>query len=163
MVIINLIGSRKKIPFTQKDLTFIVKTFHKVANKKVGINLPLTIDCCLVSRKKIIQLNEKWRGKSQPAAILAFPDYYLKQKGEPVRGEIHLGDLIIAPEVIKSKAKENFGESNLKNFRLQFINSFIHSLAHLYGYTHDSIKNILKMDGVEKQTKGVVIKKLIRS
>lgn len=163
MVIINLIGSRKKIPFTQKDLTFIVKTFHKIADKKIEIDLPLTIDCCLVSRKKIIQLNEKWRGKSQSATILAFPDYYLKQKGEPVRGEIHLGDLIIAPEVIRSKAKENFGESNLKNFRLQFINSFIHSLAHLYGYTHNSIKNILKMEKVEKQIKEIVIKKLIRS
>lgn len=163
MVIINLIGPKKKIPLTQKDLIFIVTTFHKIADRKIEINLPLTINYCLVNRAKIIQLNEKWRKKSQPSAILAFPDYYLKQKEEPVKEEIHLGDLIIAPEVIRSKAKENFSEDNLKNFRLQFVNSFIHSLAHLYGYTHDTIKNAFKMEEIEQRTQRIVIKKLIRS
>jgi len=163
MVIINLMGLKKKIPLTKKDINLLVSTFHIITNKKIDLDLPLTINCVLVSKEKIIQLNEKWRKKKQLSAILAFPDYYLKQKKEPVQEEVHLGDLIISPEAIRIKAKENFKVSNLESFRLQFIYSFIHSLAHLYGYTHDSLRKAVEMEKIEKRARTIIIKKLIRS
>jgi rRNA maturation RNase YbeY len=163
MITVNFTGSKKKIPLTSRDFVIIVQAFFKIIKKKIDNSFPIVVNCRLVSKAEIIRLNKKWRKKVQPSAILAFPDYYLKQRGEPIREEVHLGDLVIAPEIIRTQAKKNFLSNNVTSFRLQFINSLIHSIAHLYGYTHDSEKKFLQMEAIEKQVQKTVIKKLMRN
>jgi rRNA maturation RNase YbeY len=87
----------------------------------------------------------------------------LSLPAEPLKEEIHLGDMMICPKVIKQRTKENFSTFNYQNFRLQFISSFIHSLTHLYGYTHENDNRADKMESEEKRVQNIVIKKLIKS
>lgn len=163
MTIISFRGSIENIPLTIKEIQFIVDTAQKLLGRKLPKNLPLVLNCCVVSETKIIDINTSWRHKKQSSPIIAFPDYYLKLPDEPLKEEIHLGDMIICPKVIKQRTKENFSTFNYQNFRLQFISSFIHSLVHLYGYTHENDDRTNKMESKEKKVQNIVIKKLIKS
>jgi probable rRNA maturation factor len=163
MTIISFKGSIEKIPLTIKEIQFIVDTTQKLLGTKLPKNLPLVLNCCLVSEAKITGINTSWRHKKQSSPIIAFPDYYLKLPDEPLQEEIHLGDMIICPKVIRERTKENFPTFNYQNFRLQFIFSFIHSLVHLYGYTHENDNKANKMESMEKRVQNIVIKKLIKS
>ncbi len=163
MTIISFKGSAKKIPLTTHEIQFIVSTAQKLLGGEIPQKLPLVINCLVVSESRVIIINETWRHKKQPSPLIAFPDYYLKLKNEPLEEEIHLGDMVICPTVIAKKTKENFSVFNQQNFRQQFILSFVHSLAHLYGYTHDNERKAKAMERKEKQVADIVIKKLIKS
>jgi rRNA maturation RNase YbeY len=163
MTIISFKGSTKNIPLTIKEIQFIVDTAQKLLGRKLPRNLPLVLNCCVVSEAKVTGINTSWRHKKQSSPIIAFPDYYLSLPAEPLKEEIHLGDMMICPKVIKQRTKENFSTFNYQNFRLQFISSFIHSLTHLYGYTHENDNRADKMESEEKRVQNIVIKKLIKS
>ncbi|HPS28210.1 MAG TPA: rRNA maturation RNase YbeY [Candidatus Paceibacterota bacterium] len=162
MTIISFAGRGSKIPLTSQELQFIVDTAQKLLGDKLPKNLPLVLNCKVVSEKKIIAINETWRHKKQPSPIIAFPDYYLKVKDEPVEEEVHLGDMFICLDVLTQRTRENFAVFNQQNFRQQFIRSFIHSLLHLYGYTHEEDKKAELMERKEQQVADIVIKKLIK-
>lgn len=162
MIIISFVGRNDRVPLTSQELQFIVGVTQKLLGEKLPKKLPLTLNCKIVNKKQILVINKDWRHKKQLSPIIAFPDYCLRLKNEPIEEEIHLGDMFICPEVLVQKTRENFVVFNNQNFRQQFIHSFIHSLLHLYGYTHDEDKNAKLMEKKEQQVRSIVIKKLIK-
>ena len=162
MIIISFTGRSNKIPLTSQELQLVIDTTQKLLGTRLPKNLPLVLNCKSVSEKEIITINETWRHKKQPSPIIAFPDYYLKLANEPIEEEIHLGDMFICPQVLIQRTRENFAVFNKQNFRQQFICSFVHSLLHLYGYTHENDKKADLMERKERQVTDIVIKKLIK-
>jgi len=162
MIVISFTGRKSKIPLTSRELQLIITTTQRLLGIKLPKALPLVLNCKIVNEKKMVVMNETWRHQKQASPIIAFPDYYLKLAGEPVKEEIHLGDMLICPQVLKQKTKDNFSVNNKQNFRQQFIRSFTHSLLHLYGYTHDKDKQAKAMEKKEQQVSDIVIEKLIK-
>jgi probable rRNA maturation factor len=76
----------------------------------------------LVGKKRIRELNRRYRRKDRPTDVLAFPDK------EPER----LGELVICPEEVKKNAKR-FNST----FKKELARVLIHGLLHLLGRDHE--------------------------
>lgn len=97
--------------------------------RKVALSL------IFVDSQSIRRLNNYWRGKNKETTVLSFSF-----------GEEMLGDVFLCPEEIKKQVKK-FNLS-LNSFYQELV---VHSLLHLYGYTHDKKKDRLKMEYLENK------------
>ena len=97
--------------------------------KKIALSL------IFVDSKSIRRLNNYWRGNDKETTVLSFSF-----------DEKMLGDIFLCPEEIKKQVKR-FNLS-LDSFYQKLV---VHSLLHLYGYTHDKRKNKLKMEHLENK------------
>ena len=95
--------------------------------------------------REIINLNKKFRKRSNSTDVLSFPFHNKKNFKNKMKKEkeIYLGDIIINLNKVKEK-------KNLKNFKLEFNKLWIHGLTHLFGYDHKKEKEFRKMYKVEK-------------
>jgi len=106
MIIISFVGRNDRVPLTSQELQFIVGVTQKLLGEKLPKKLPLTLNCKIVNKKQILVINKDWRHKKQLSPIIAFPDYCLRLKNEPIEEEIHLGDMFICPEVLVQKLEK---------------------------------------------------------
>jgi probable rRNA maturation factor len=93
----------------------------------------IALSLIFVDSQSIRRLNNYWRGKNKETTVLSFSF-----------DEEMLGDIFLCPEEIKKQVKR-FNLS-LDSFYQKLV---VHSLLHLYGYTHDKKKDRLKMERLE--------------
>lgn len=76
------------------------------------------------------QLNQFWRHHAKPTTVLSFQE----------------GDIFLCPLEIKKQALQ--WQLPLKTFYQKLI---IHSILHVFGYTHDNLKDAKKMELLESK------------
>ncbi len=103
-----------------------LRGFH-LDNPEVGIHL--------VSAEEMRRINRDYRSQDKPTDVISFPIDEPIKKGK-VDGEVTiLGDIFLAPEMIKG----------------DIIEIIIHGLTHLLGFDHKSQKEEEKFNQVIKK------------
>ncbi len=116
--------------FLKKKLSQIKKIpFFKKKNQEFSI--------LLTNKKKMRQLNYKFRKKNKVTDVLSFPIRDLQGK------KSYIGDIAICFEMINKRSK-------LSNFYIEFDKMWIHGYFHLIGYDHKKLKDFKKMAKKEK-------------
>jgi len=111
------------LEWTEIFLESLKKTKKDVKNSK---RLDLTeLSIIYINEAKMQTLNKKYRGFNKPTDVLSF-------KGDDL---FSLGEVLLCQEQMKLKAMKT--DLNLK-FYTQFI--ICHSVLHLLGYSHDTVK-----------------------
>lgn len=138
ILIYNL--SKEKVP-SKKFFEDLVSKTLKILKEKDKVSLSLVFIEAITSQ----QLNNYWRYKNSVASVLTFPlqDNLSKQL---FNKEKILGDIFLCPEKIKEQAKEF--KISLTSFYKKIT---IHSLLHLYGYSHSQEKEAQKMEKLENK------------
>tara|TARA_B100001123_G_scaffold281740_1_gene313827 strand:+ start:225 stop:671 length:447 start_codon:yes stop_codon:yes gene_type:complete len=86
----------------------------------------------LTNRKKMKQLNYRFRKKNKATDVLSFP------LREFPSNKFYIGDIAICFEIINKRSK-------LSNFNIEFDKMWIHGYFHLIGYDHRKLKDFKKM------------------
>ncbi len=105
---------------------FLKKIAREILRKEKRKNLELSI--AFVNKKKIKELNRKYRGKNIATDVLAFPELKLPK----TKVKNFLGEIIICPQEVKKNS-----EIFKTNFRKETINCLIHGILHILGYDHE--------------------------
>jgi probable rRNA maturation factor len=140
VLIYNL--DRQRIP-SKRFFCSIIKKSLVVLKEKKRIALSLIF----IDSRSIRRLNNYWRRKDKETTVLSFP----LNEDENI-----LGDIFFCPEEIKKQAK--IFEISINHFYQKLV---VHSLLHLYGYTHGQMKNQLKMERLEDKIIDAIDNKLI--
>ncbi|MDD3098221.1 MAG: rRNA maturation RNase YbeY [Candidatus Pacebacteria bacterium] len=138
ILIYNLV--KKEIP-SQRFFQKLVEKSLVVLGEKKKVNLSLIF----IDAQDSKRLNNYWRNKNIVASVLSFPFHQsfpvkIKEK------EKVLGDIFLCPEKIENQAREF--KILLPSFYTKIV---IHSLLHLYGYTHEKEKDSKKMERLENK------------
>lgn len=94
-------------------------------------------DIVFVIKAKIKELNSKHLNKNLPTDVLSFP---LDQNSQVTAGPdqaINLGDIFICQEIAQNN-----------NHEISFL--IVHGFLHLIGLDHNSLRQSLKWDKIEK-------------
>lgn len=115
-----------------------LKELIKIAIKQTVSNVDIKgyneISILLTSDTQIEQLNRQYRSINQPTNVLSFPSE-----------KPHLGDIILSYEYIQKEL------INLnKKFEEHISHLIIHGTLHLYGFDHESDKNAVTMENMER-------------
>ncbi len=142
---ITIKNTQRKIPVNKSKLgKQIAAMLKSVGYKDFDIGVWLT------TNKTIQRYNKKFRTKDKPTDILSFPFHpNLKPKKYIViceQEEKNLGDLIISLEFAKKGAT-----AWNRSFAQHLTALIAHGIAHLLGYTHDTSKDTLDMQKIEKK------------
>ena len=90
----------------------------------------------LTNNAEIAELNRDYRNKNSPTNVLSFPSHELNPgqylEIEQYNGYIHLGDIVLAEEVI---IRESI-EGNI-SFMDHLTHLVVHSVLHLLGFDHE--------------------------
>lgn len=109
----------------------------------------------LVDVATMTLLNERHRGKDGPTDVLSFPLEDAEPGSPPVRlpggPPLHLGDIFIAPSVVRGNAATN-GVS----FEEELALVTVHGLLHLLGWDHELGEEAELMEAREGEYLAVV-------
>ena len=122
-------GKEKKGSYLTKDK--ISHKFLKESVKKILRYLKKqkkSFSLILVSPSEIKQKNNYWRKQNKATTVLTFSE----------------GDIFLCPKEIKKQASKR-KISQKKFYQLLLV----HSILHLFGYTHDDKKDTKIMEGLE--------------
>lgn len=128
VLIYNL--DKQNIPSKRFFCSVIEKSLIVLKEKR-----KIALSLIFVDSQSIRRLNNYWRGKNKETTVLSFSF-----------DEEMLGDIFLCPEEIKKQVKKF--NLPLDSFYQKLV---IHSLLHLYGYTHDKKKDRLKMEYLESK------------
>ncbi len=114
-----------------------------------GFDAGAEVSVALVSPDRMAQLNATYMGRSGPTDVLAFPLESL-QPGEVIRSEpggppVGLGDVFIAPVVVRDNALEHGA-----TFEDEMSLMVAHGILHLVGYDHEDDGDAELMESREK-------------
>jgi probable rRNA maturation factor len=123
-IVVNQSGCRVSVGAVKKNAERILKRLKK--DWVLGI--------FFVPKKKIKELNRKYRRKNKETDVLSFE---MKEEG-------YLGDVIIAPEIARKNASE-YGIAYAK----ELSRLVIHGILHLLDYDHGNKKDKLRMFGIQ--------------
>jgi probable rRNA maturation factor len=141
---ITLISNQKKVPVDTAWLTSLVTHILDELNYQ-----DYDIGIMLTSNEDMQNYNETYRNKTGPTDILSFSYHQLTpgQRIEPLTEEDkNLGDLILAPEYIKSYTnKEGI------SFEHRIMILIVHSICHLLGYDHEQDEEYNVMQAEEER------------
>lgn len=113
----------------------LVTAHHNIKTASVNVNI--------VSNDEIQQINKDFRHKDKPTNIISFE--FERPEGLPDNiVDDFLGDIVIAPEVLKQEALEQN-----KNLDDHWYHIFIHGLLHLLGLDHIDEKEAEEMENLE--------------
>ncbi len=126
--------------YLERKINKLNSTNKKFKKKDIFFTLLLS------DNKEIKSLNKKFRKKNKSTDVLSFPFQTKNELNKKLKNdkEIYLGDIIINLNKIKNK-------KNLKDFKFEFDQLWIHGLIHLFGYDHKKDKDFVKMNKVEKK------------
>jgi probable rRNA maturation factor len=99
------------------------------------------IGLVFVSKKRMLELNKKYRGKNKVTNVLSFSE------GPP--NDLGAGDIVICPVVVKREAQE-YGFTQ-KYWMTRLV---VHGILHLIGYGHVRVRDRKEMEGLEKNILG---------
>lgn len=133
VLIYNL--DKQKIPSKRFFCGIIEKSLIVLKERR-----KIALSLIFVDSQSILRLNNYWRGKNKETTVLSFSF-----------DEEMLGDIFLCPEEIKKQVKK-FNLS-LDSFYQKLV---VHSLLHLYEYTHDKKKDRLKMEHLENKILQVI-------
>ncbi len=135
IILIN--RTKQRIPSRQFFSRIVKKTLQVLKEKERVI-----VSFVFVSPAEIKTLNKYWRKKNKEALVLSFP---LRESSFPPdpSGKL-LGDIFLCPKLIKER---KINTSLSKSYQ-QLI---VHSLLHLYGYTHQREKDSKEMEELENK------------
>lgn len=112
-----------------------VLQYHNLKDSSINVNI--------VSNDEIQSINNQYRKKDKATNILSFP--FEKPEGLPDDVmDNFLGDIVIAPDVLKKEAIEQ--NKPLNN---HWCHIFIHGILHLLGYDHENDKDAAEMENLE--------------
>jgi probable rRNA maturation factor len=138
ILIYNLV--ERNIP-SQKFFQGLIKKILIALGEKEKVSLSLIFINAQESKK----LNKYWRNKDIVSSVLSFP-LYQNFPTELQKQEKILGDIFLCPEKIEEQIQD------LEILPLLFYKKIIiHSLLHLYGYTHDKEKDRKRMERLENK------------
>lgn len=138
ILIYNLV--KKETP-SQRFFQKLIEEILMVLGEKKKVSLSLIF----IDAQNSKRLNNYWRNKETVASVLSFPLH----QSFPVKIEEKekiLGDIFLCPEKIEDQAREF--KILLPSFYRKII---IHSLLHLYGYTHEKEEDSKKMERLENK------------
>lgn len=92
------------------------------------------ISIAFLTAEEIAEHNEKYREKQGPTDVLSFP------------GDFFLGEIIIAPKIVKKRA-----EKNGFDFDREIRRVLVHGILHLLGYEHKTKTEKTKMRKKEEE------------
>lgn len=133
--------SKEKIPKKEFFVKEIKKYLKKLKEKK-----KVEIALIFVSSKEIRKLNYYWRKKNQITSVLSFKSNFSSVfKKNNILKTKDLGEIVFCPSKIEKMAKKEKKKSTE-------VYSYLlaHSLLHLYGFTHSSSFDSLRMIKMEK-------------
>lgn len=140
--------TRYRIPSQKFFATHLYKFLDKLKEKK-KVELALIF----VSKDKIKKLNQFWRKKEESTTVLSFPLNELKDLDVSQKKKMEtnkdLGEIVFCPLEIKKRSFQE-GRSEKEMYRRLLA----HAVLHLYGYSHDTLKNWKKMEKKEKDLLG---------
>ncbi|MDR0384345.1 MAG: rRNA maturation RNase YbeY [Christensenellaceae bacterium] len=100
------------------------------------------VNVAFVSRKKMKELNAKFRGIEKETDVLSFPDGDIN----PETNKKFLGDIIICKSVAKEQARK---VGNSFDDEILFLK--VHGLLHLLGYDHETDDDAKIMFALQKK------------
>jgi len=105
--------------------------FMRRVSRRMPPDGPASLAICLVSDRRMRELNRQFRDLDQATDVLSFPD------GEADRdtGERYLGDIVISVACAARQARER-GHSLSRELKLLAL----HGYLHLLGYDHETDK-----------------------
>ena len=145
VLIYNL--NRQNIPSKRFFCSIVEKSLVKIGEReRIGLSL------IFVNSQNIRRLNNYWRGKNKATTVLSFPlnEILVTESGEK---EKILGDIFLCPEEIKKQVKKF--DISLDSFYQKLV---VHSILHLYGYTHNKKEDGIKMERLENKILQVINK-----
>jgi probable rRNA maturation factor len=84
-----------------------------------------SVTVCLVSDRRMRELNRRFRGIDRSTDVLSFPD----DEREPADGEPHLGDLVLSVPTAAEQARRA-GHSLARELRILLLHGYLHLLGH---------------------------------
>ncbi|NMB92320.1 MAG: rRNA maturation RNase YbeY [Parcubacteria group bacterium] len=121
ILIYNLSSQKMPVKFFKETIQRIFSIFKK---KYPAISL------IILPEKEMKALNYYWRHKNKSTTILTFKE----------------GDIFLCPSVIIKQAKKR--KISLEAFYKLLL---VHGVLHLFGYTHDKLKDAKKMELLESK------------
>ena len=136
MIKANIILDKKIwIKQIKKPEIYFKKKLKKLSNYKDFKNKNQEFSILLTDKKKMRDLNFKFRNKDSSTDVLSFP---LKIKSK----KNYLGDIAICFEIIKKRSK-------VSCFNHELDKMWIHGYLHLSGYDHNKNIDFKKMNKKE--------------
>ncbi len=126
-----------------------LEDFIRKILKKMGFSLKesdLWISVSFVGKKKIRSVNQKARKKDQVTDVVSIGSL---KKGHKKQFESLWGDIYLSYPVVRKQA-QIFGHSIDQEIRILIV----HALLHLLGYTHQNLKDRVKMRKKERELLG---------
>ena len=136
-----------------------LEQFLELARRRLRISAE-AVTVCLVSDSEMARWNSAYRGKKSPTDVLSFstngpepnrpkrPKRKRRAQRKPLRGPIanpsYLGDIAIAPAVVRRNAR-----SFSRSFDTEMRILILHGMLHLMGYDHETDAG--QMDRRERQ------------
>ena len=124
----------KKIKIPEK---YILKKIRKLQKISTFKNKNQEFSILLTNKKKMKNLNFKFRKKNKTTDVLSFPFNHIIKKN------VYIGDIAIGYEIIDKRSK-------VSDFNYEFDKMWIHGYLHLIGYDHKKNKEYKKMKNKEK-------------
>lgn len=112
----------------------------------------LTLTLVLDNDAGVQALNRDFRGKNKPTNVLSFAalDAPLETGSRapklPADQPIHLGDVVLALETLKTEAK-----SQGKSLRQHYVHLVVHGVLHLLGFDHERAQEATAMEELERR------------
>ena len=111
---------------------FLKKKLYKLKKIPIFKKKNQEFSILLTNKKKMKQLNYRFRKKNKATDVLSFP------LREFPSNKFYIGDIAICFEIINKRSK-------LSNFNIEFDKMWIHGYFHLIGYDHRKLKDFKKM------------------
>ncbi|MEK7626999.1 MAG: rRNA maturation RNase YbeY [Patescibacteria group bacterium] len=122
---------------------FAIKLLLKKCDIKAN---EIKIDLNIVFARNIAKINKKYRKINDSTDVLSFSYINDRDFVNSSKNIIYLGEIFIAPDVIKKNA-----EKYETVFEQELSRVLIHGLLHLFGYEHEgSRKKCVEMEQMEK-------------
>ncbi|MFH0898483.1 MAG: rRNA maturation RNase YbeY [bacterium] len=142
---IKIINRQRKIKVNETRLKKIIATMlANLSYKDFDIGILFT------TNKTIKKYNKTYRNKDQATDILSFPYHTNLKAGQKIivknPEDKNLGDIIISLEYAQKAAPE------WNRFLQQHLIALLaHGIAHLLGYDHETDKQAMQMEKIEKK------------
>ncbi len=138
-------NTQRKITINENKIkSDVAKMLHLLNYDNFDIGIWFT------TNQTIKKYNKKYRKKDKPTDILSFPFHQDLKAGQKIRAktedEKNLGDIIISAEFAQKDAL-NLNFSLPKHLQILLA----HGIAHLLGYEHETERDFIAMQCMEKK------------
>ncbi|MGB9695411.1 MAG: rRNA maturation RNase YbeY [Caldisericaceae bacterium] len=132
---IQIRNATRKFKVNKKALTYNISNIVS----RLKIDYDLTLDVSFVGKKKISEMNAKFRQKNRPTNVLSFSD---RIANNPKK---RIGEILLCPLVAENEAtRDGNGFNDYVGFLL------IHGILHIVGFDHQTDKERKQMEELEE-------------